>query len=215
MRRNCLSVRVAMSVARALLLLVVLAASAPAYASESGAAVEAHALEGFASWYGGRFHGRATASGEIFDTNELTAAHRTLAFGTLVRVQNVKNGRSVVVRINDRGPFVEGRVIDLSRAAARAIDMINDGVAPVRLEIVHLEVESDLRTIQVASFLVRSNAEALVSRLRTARIAAEIEVTSDGRLARVVVTRVPRPQIDDLTERLAHLGHRNVLVRTE
>ncbi len=91
--------------------------------------------QGLASWYGGRFQGRLTASGERFDQNEMTAAHRTLRFGTKVRVTNRKNGRSVVVRINDRGPYGKGRIIDLSRAAARAIDMIRAGVVPVSLEV--------------------------------------------------------------------------------
>jgi rare lipoprotein A len=84
-----------------------------------------------ASWYGPGFHGRKTASGERFNTGALTAAHKTLPFGTRVRVVNVHTGRSVVVRINDRGPFIRGRVIDLSKAAARAIGM--DGLARVRL----------------------------------------------------------------------------------
>ncbi len=84
---------------------------------------------GRASWYGPGFHGRRTASGERFNTNELTAAHRTLPFGTKVRVVNKKTGKSVVVRINDRGPYAHGRVIDLSRASAQAIGI--SGVAPV------------------------------------------------------------------------------------
>lgn len=86
---------------------------------------------GVASWYGDRFHGRRTASGEAFDMHELTAAHRTLPFGTRVRVRNLDNGREVVVRINDRGPFTRGRVIDLSRAAAAAIGMTQSGTARV------------------------------------------------------------------------------------
>jgi rare lipoprotein A len=81
------------------------------------------------SWYGPGFHGKRTASGETFNTNELTAAHRTLPFGTKVRVVNKKTGRSVVVRINDRGPYAHGRVIDLSRASAQAIGI--DGVGSV------------------------------------------------------------------------------------
>lgn len=84
---------------------------------------------GAASWYGPGFQGRKTASGEIFNTNELTAAHRTLPFGTKVRVVNKRTGKSVVVRINDRGPYAHGRVIDLSRASAQAIGL--SGVAPV------------------------------------------------------------------------------------
>lgn len=91
-------------------------------------------LEGKASWYGPRFHGRKTASGEPFNQHDLTAAHRSLPFGTRVKVTNLKNGKSVVVRINDRGPYAKGRVIDLSRAAAKRLDMLRSGVAQVRVE---------------------------------------------------------------------------------
>ncbi len=89
-----------------------------------------------ASWYGLPFHGRKASNGEIFDMNQLVAAHRTLPFNSIVRVTNLNNGLQVDVRIIDRGPFVEGRVIDLSQAAARAIQMIGTGVAPVRIELV-------------------------------------------------------------------------------
>jgi rare lipoprotein A len=92
-------------------------------------------IQGLASWYGPGFHGAQTASGEYFNQNDLTAAHRSLPFGTKVRVTNVHNGRSVVVRINDRGPFTGGRVIDLSAAAAQAIGMISSGVASVQVEV--------------------------------------------------------------------------------
>jgi rare lipoprotein A len=87
---------------------------------------------GIASWYGPRFHGKRTASGERFDTNALTAAHKTLPFGTRVRVKSVADGKEVVVRINDRGPFIAGRIIDLSRAAAQALGM--RGIKRVELE---------------------------------------------------------------------------------
>lgn len=90
---------------------------------------------GFASWYGPGFHGAMSASGEIFNANAMTAAHRTLPFGTQVRVTNMDNGRSVVVRINDRGPFTHNRVIDISEGAARSIGLIYSGVAPVRMEV--------------------------------------------------------------------------------
>lgn len=89
---------------------------------------------GKASWYGGRHHGGPTASGERFNKNALTAAHKKYPFGTRVRVTNLKNGKSVIVRINDRGPYGPGRVIDLSEAAAREIDMIEAGVVPVKVE---------------------------------------------------------------------------------
>lgn len=90
---------------------------------------------GIASWYGPRFHGRQTASGEIYDQYDLTAAHQTLPHGTQVRVTNLANGRDVLVRINDRGPFVDDRIIDLSYTAAQRIEMIGPGTAPVRLEV--------------------------------------------------------------------------------
>lgn len=89
---------------------------------------------GWASWYGGKFQGRKTASGERFNMNAMTAAHRTLPFGTKVRVINLSNKRSVVVRINDRGPFARDRIIDLSRRAARALGYVRKGRARVRIE---------------------------------------------------------------------------------
>ena len=91
---------------------------------------------GMASWYGPKFHGRKTASGEVFDMHAYTAAHRTLPFGTLVRVTYLKTGKSVVVRINDRGPWKRGRIIDLSYAAARKVGLVRDGTGRVRLEVI-------------------------------------------------------------------------------
>jgi rare lipoprotein A len=98
------------------------------------AAGEAVAQSGMASYYGGHHHGRRTASGERFNMNAMTAAHRSLPFGTRLRVTDTRSGRNVVVRINDRGPFIRGRVVDLSVAAARSLGMMGSGVAPVRLE---------------------------------------------------------------------------------
>lgn len=108
----------------------------PAQASSfdrQGKQENAYAQAGKASWYGPGFHGRRTANGEVFNANALTAAHRTLPFGTRVRVTHRATGRSVVVRINDRGPFIRGRVIDLSKASAQAIGM--GGVADVTLSV--------------------------------------------------------------------------------
>ena len=93
-------------------------------------------LEGVASFYADDFHGKQAANGERFDMNALTAAHRTFPFGTLVRVTNLANGKIIVVRVNDRGPFKEGRLIDLSLKAARDLDMISSGTSKVRLEVV-------------------------------------------------------------------------------
>ncbi|MUL36332.1 septal ring lytic transglycosylase RlpA family protein [Gloeocapsopsis dulcis] len=92
-------------------------------------------LSGIASWYGPGFHGNRSASGERFNQNAMTAAHRSLPFGTKVRVTNKRNGRSVIVRINDRGPFTGGRIIDLSAAAARVLGVLNSGTAPVQVEV--------------------------------------------------------------------------------
>ncbi len=94
------------------------------------------AQRGIASWYGPGYHGRATASGEIYDMDRFTAAHRNFAFGTRVRVHNLDNGRMTQVRINDRGPFKKGRIIDLSRSAARDLDMIRPGTARVRVVVI-------------------------------------------------------------------------------
>jgi rare lipoprotein A len=108
-------------------------AALPTLAQDGGSA--GRVISGTASWYGPGFHGRLTANGERYNMNELTAAHKSLKFGTKVRVTNNRNGKSVVVRINDRGPYVGKRVIDLSKSAAQEIGMINAGTADVTLEI--------------------------------------------------------------------------------
>ncbi|MDE3135602.1 MAG: septal ring lytic transglycosylase RlpA family protein [Acidobacteriota bacterium] len=122
--------------------------------------------EGIASWYGRPFSGRHAADGEIYNMYKMVAAHRTLPFNSLVRVTDLQNGRQVVVRIIDRGPFVNNRIIDLSFGAARALDMVGPGVAPVRLELVSGEnpTSGDF-TVQVGAFAVRQNAERLRVRL--------------------------------------------------
>lgn len=95
-------------------------------------------LKGIASYYADEFHQKTTANGEVYDMNDLTAASRNLPFDTVVKVTNLENSKSVVVRINDRGPFKAGRIIDLSFAAAKQIGMISSGTAPVQLEIIEL-----------------------------------------------------------------------------
>ena len=124
---------------------------------------------GLASWYGNPYHGRSTASGETYNMNAMTAAHRTLPFQTWVRVVNLENQMATTVRINDRGPFIEGRIIDLSRAAAEAIEMLGAGTALVRLEVVQTapgEPSVNARyAVQVGAFLVEENALRLQARL--------------------------------------------------
>lgn len=133
--------------------------------------------EGIASWYGHPYHGRATTSGEIYDMEKLTAAHRTLPFGTRVLVRNLSNGREAEVRIIDRGPFAEDRVIDLSRAAARKIAMIGPGTVRVRVRVIGLpeEAPAGFYAVQVGSFRVRKNAEQLRDSLAREHGAASIQ----------------------------------------
>ncbi len=123
--------------------------------------------EGIASWYGHPYHGRATSSGEIYDMERMTAAHRTLPFGTRIRVENLSNGRHVEVTINDRGPFVEARLIDLSHAAARRLELLGPGTARVRLRIISLPDNpvAGFYAVQVGAFANSRNAERLRARL--------------------------------------------------
>ncbi len=141
---------------------------------------------GIASWYGPGFHGRRTASGERFDTHDLTAAHRTLPFGSLVEVRNRDSGKTVRVRINDRGPFVHGRIIDLSHAAARAIGLVGPGTARVEIRVVgqhrrirHEAPASGGYLVQAGAFRDPEQARRLAAKLR--RAFPEVRVSSgDG-----------------------------------
>lgn len=125
---------------RLIALLAALAFTACATSAEetrrSGTQTALYSQVGVASWYGGKFHGRKTANGETYDQNRMTAAHRTLPFGTKVEVTNLRNGRSVVVRINDRGPFIKGRIIDVSRRAAGELGFRNQGITKVRVRAI-------------------------------------------------------------------------------
>ena len=126
---------------------------------------------GIASWYGPGFHGKATASGAVYNQNDLTAAHQTLPLGTRIMVTNLENGRATELLINDRGPFVKGRIIDLSYAAAESLGMIAPGTIPVRLEVIdspqkiHFIPTSLDYTLQVGSFAQLENAQNLRDRL--------------------------------------------------
>ncbi|HEX9786991.1 MAG TPA: septal ring lytic transglycosylase RlpA family protein [Candidatus Binatia bacterium] len=135
--------------------------------------VPAHRLSqtGIASWYGPGFHGKATASGAIYNQNDLTAAHQTLPLGTRVMVTNLENGRTTEVTINDRGPFAKGRVIDLSYSAAQAIHMVGPGTALVRVDVLDSPVKIEViraaldYTLQLGSFTQLENAQHLRNRL--------------------------------------------------
>ena len=150
---------------------------------------------GTASWYGPNFNGNPTASGERFDMRKLTAAHRTLPFSTHVKVVNLNNKKSVTVRINDRGPFAKGRIIDLSKRAAEKIDMIGSGTAPVRLFIVsggnsdgnssppvnsadYANPDRGQFTIQIASYIDKKRARKKAGSMRGARV-KKVRVNGD------------------------------------
>jgi rare lipoprotein A len=126
-----------------------------------------HTEEGIASWYGHPYHGRVAANGEIYDMEKMTAAHRTLPFNTWVRVYDLDNSRTTEVRITDRGPFVGGRIIDLSHAAARELELIGPGVARVRIEVIRSPANAaqGLFAVQVGAFRDRANAEHLRSQM--------------------------------------------------
>jgi len=192
---------------RRLLPLIMLVASAVLWADPE--------MEGLASWYGGKFHGRLTSSGEVFDTNSMTAAHKVLPFGTFVKVTNKDNGLSAVVKINDRGPFVEGRIIDLSRAAADEIGMLGQGVAPVSLEIVAFaSTERDVYAIQVGAFGQQSNAEKARLALDSAGFFATVEKTALN-VSRVLVRGVPASALPETRRKLEALGFMQYVLRKE
>ncbi len=149
--------------------------------------------EGNASWYGVPFHGRHASNGEIYDMYKLTAAHRTLPFETMVRVTNLNNGKTTVVRITDRGPFVDNRIIDLSLAAAREVDSVGPGVVPARVEVLGgVDPTAGFFTVQVGAFRERANAERLRERLSASYSPIFIQQydSPDGVFYRVRVGRI-------------------------
>jgi rare lipoprotein A len=150
--------------------------------------------QGIASWYGIPFDGRRASDGEIFDMRLPVAAHRTLPFGSIVRVTNLNNGLQTEVRIIDRGPFVAGRIIDLSLAAARILNLVGTGTAPVRIELLSspAPLAGDF-AVQVGAFAQRENAERLQIRLSTRYMPIMIdeEDLPSGHFFRVRVGRVP------------------------
>jgi rare lipoprotein A len=138
---------------------------------ERGAAIEKResrgVQQGIASWYGADFHGKPTSSGEVYDMYQLTCAHNTLPLGTTVMVTNLENGRSVELKVNDRGPFVKERIIDVSYAAAQMLGMWEKGTALVKVEVIGSAPELVQRfTLQVGSFAEESNAQKLAEQLR-------------------------------------------------
>lgn len=170
--------------------------------------------EGLASWYGGKFNGRKTASGEIFDTNKFTAAHKTLPFGTVVKVINLENNKSTIIRINDRGPFIKGRIIDLSRAAAAEIGMLGTGVARVRIEIIKSEPRENYYTIQVGAYGKKANADRIKEKIETQGLKIEYEYAANG-IIRVVIRHVSSGSLERVKTLLNDLGFKSLLIKKE
>jgi rare lipoprotein A len=175
---------------------------------------------GTASWYGAPYHGRPTASGEVYDMRDLTAAHRTLPLGTRLMVTNLDNGHAVEVRVNDRGPFVEGRVLDLSYGAARILGAVGPGVIPVRLRVIALPGGASPSagagfTVQVGAFTARARAEALREDLRRDGAEGAIAETVVGgeTFYRVRVGAYPdRSHAQAAAQNLAARGYRALVV---
>jgi rare lipoprotein A len=173
---------------------------------------------GYASWYGHPYHGRRTSNGETYDMNTLTAAHRTLAFDTVVKVSNLENGRDVTVRINDRGPFVKDRIIDLSYAAAKQIKMVGPGMAKVSLEVLKAVANPFPLSIQVASFQDEKNAKRLQKQLKEQFSPVFITkyAREEGLFYRVLAGRYKDPeQAKAALRALRTLGYQGLLVRLD
>ncbi len=168
-------------------------------------------VRGMASWYGKDFHGKPTASGEIYDMHGLTAAHRELPLGTVVDVTHLDNGRKVRVPINDRGPFVRGRILDLSYGAAQKLDMVNQGVAKVEIRIVSIGggtagPNSTLRfTVQAGAFRERANAVATLSQIEGDHPEARLISAGGWHRVRVGSFRY-RKDAEDVQQRLKRAG---------
>lgn len=170
---------------------------------------------GVASWYGIDFHGKLTADGEVYDMDRLTAAHQTLPFHTLVEVANLENQRKTVVRINDRGPFLKNRIIDLSRKAARKLGIEETGTAPVQLRIISFgaavrpspEISDSGSCLQAGAFENPENARALVSRLGEVIPDIPFTVIIEDGLYKVLSAPFPSPQAAaESKKRLSDLG---------
>ncbi|MCR4734395.1 MAG: septal ring lytic transglycosylase RlpA family protein [Treponema sp.] len=191
-----------------------------------------------ASYYADAFHGKMTSNGEYFDMNDYTCAHKELPFGTILKVTNLKNGLTVNVRVNDRGPFVAGREIDLSCAAAKALKMTGDGTAKVKLEIVkkvehtkqslvtaekakekmakiegqNTKKAEKLWDIQLGAYSSRENANKLAQAILREGFTNVVFQKSEG-IFRVVIRQVPDSQLAAMTKKLKEKGYKDFTVR--
>lgn len=165
---------------------------------------------GIASWYGVPYDGRRASSGEVFDMRKLTAAHRTLPFDTWVEVSNLQNGKSVNVRINDRGPFVGGRIIDLSFAAAGEIDMVRSGTARVRVKVIDGPKPADSYSVQIGAFSDRERADAFE---QTTSLPDAHVIQSQNRWCVLVGSKLSKEAAQALATQVRRSGGEAVVVR--
>ncbi|HYF22809.1 MAG TPA: septal ring lytic transglycosylase RlpA family protein [Caulobacteraceae bacterium] len=184
-------------------------ALASGFASQAAAQSKPFAKTGAASWYGQAFQGRKTASGERFDMREMTAAHRTLPFGTRLEVTNLANGRTVVVRVNDRGPFSGGRILDLSHAAAEKLGFVDQGAAKVAVRLLGEEVGEDdrLYTVEAGEYPAREAAELAAERLGDDPVAVTPVAAEGAEAYRVNLGPWPsREEAEAALKRAVHKG---------
>ena len=171
---------------------------------------------GEASWYGNPFHGQRTASGERYDMYLMTAAHRELPIGTVVEVTNLANDRRVQVRINDRGPFVRGRILDLSYSAATALDMVRTGTAEIELRVIEMGEQTlpadSVLTVQVGAFQTRDRADALLAKLADDFADARIEESLPWYRVRVG-TFSAWADAEQMQKQLLRHGYHSVVLR--
>ena len=205
-------------IARLILIAITLAlgACAPKIATAPAPVAIGAEERGLASWYGHPYHGRRTANGEIYDMNAMTAAHRTLPFNTWLHVENLNTGQTTRVRVNDRGPFVDGRILDVSHAAAMQLGVVGPGVAPVRVRVVSAPAGAAAGfTVQVGAFSTEDGATALRRALEDAGFDANVaRVESGGHVVYRVRTGhfATRAEADAHATRVARQGYRALIV---
>jgi rare lipoprotein A len=176
---------------------------------------------GIASWYGHPYHGRRAANGEIYDMEKLTAAHKTLPFETWVRVENLSNRKTVDLRITDRGPFVRGRIIDVSLAGARRIELVRPGIAKVRLTVIaapeNLKQQPELFAVQVGAYRDFKRAEAMRQKMQKRFAPSRIaQRGADPPVWRVLVGEEPTVEnADTLAQRIRSAGEPAFVVRLD
>jgi len=175
---------------------------------------------GIASWYGPDFHGKKTANGEIFNTNDFTAAHKTLPFGTIVKITSLENNKTTIVRINDRGPFVTNRIIDLSNAAATQLDMTKKGIMNVKIEVLekgkneYHKFNKSKYMIQVASFSEEDKAKNFINKFNNNILNMKIsEVKLQKKYYRIIIDNLNYYQLQEMRVILHNNGITNYLIK--